>query len=390
MTTSLEPRLQESPAHSPARRVSQGNELTPVRSSLERFFFAWFFVLIPAVYALRLAVEYADSRALPYALQDRVKIASELALLVIFTLANTLLATVRPVISSLFSNGVVSKHKAGESELAETQATCEQSIDRLLNHGARMVGASIVAFATFCYYVARMGGLVALVPTGSVLTVLDVLLYFLPTLCYAYFVGIVAWKLCVTSWFFQSFPERYSVAPRFLHPDGACGLVPVGDLCVTMMYVAVIPTALSALFLLAHFAPQGFAAYLTPNDTLLFGFTPAILGVGALGLIMGFLPLFRFHLAIIKHRDEWTQELKGLAERIIAEKARIFRPPEGVGEPPIDAVLKTVTELQLHYEASRKVRMWPVDGGLVARIWGSVVLVSGQLLAFIETVRKLS
>jgi hypothetical protein len=81
---------------------------------------------------------------------------------------------------------------------------------------------------------------------------------------------------------------------------------------------------------------------------------------------------------------------EGLAERIIAEKTRIFRPLDDLGEPPIDGVLKTVAELQSHYEASRKVRMWPVDGGLVARIWGSVALVSGQLLAFIETVRKIA
>ncbi len=371
-------------------RVSQRDDLTPVRSSVERFFFAWFFVLIPALYTLRLGVQYADSRAFPYALHDRVKIVSELALLVILILANILLASLSPTIASLFSNGVVSRHAAGEGELAETQATCERSIDRLLNHGARIVIASLVAFATFCYYVVRMGGLSALVPTGSALRVLDVLLYFVPTVCYAYFVGVIAWKLCVISWFFRSFPERYAVVPRFLHPDGACGLLPVGDLCLSMMYVAVIPTALSAVFLLAHFAPQGFAAYLTPNDTLLFGFTPVILVAGALGLIIGCLPLFRFHLAIIKHRDEWTQELKALAERIIAEKAKIFRPPDGAGEPPIDAVLKTVTELQSHYEASRKVRMWPVDGGLVAQIWGSVALVSGQLLAFIETVRKIS
>ena len=82
--------------------------------------------------------------------------------------------------------------------------------------------------------------------------------------------------------------------------------------------------------------------------------------------------------------------MKVLAERIIAEKAKILRPPEDLREPPIDTVLKTLTELQSHYEASRKVRMWPVDGGLVARIWGSVALVSGQLMAFIEIVRKIS
>lgn len=373
-----------------AMREDYVTQLVPVRSSVERFFLAWFFVLIPAMYTFRLAVEYAESRTLPLALHDGVKIASEFALLIVFTLANTLLATLNPTIVSLFLNGVVSTLGAGDDGLSETLASCERSIDSRLNHDARIVVGSFVAFATFCYYVARMRGLATLVPTGSLLRLLDVVLYFGPTVCYAYFVGIIAWKLSVTSLFFQSFPEQYAVVPRFLHPDGACGLLPVGDLCLRMMYVAVIPTALSAFFLLAHFAPQRFPAYLTPNETLLFGFTPLILGGGVIGLVIGFVPLFRFHLAIIKYRHEWTWQQRGLAERIIAEKARIFRSSENLGESSIDAVPKTVTELQSQYEASRKVRMWPVDGGLVARIWGSVALVSGQLLAFIETARKIT
>lgn len=368
--------------------ASAHNDLIPVRNSVERFFFAWFFVLIPTVYTLRLTLEYAESGTLPYALLDLAKIASELALIIVLTLANTFLATVSPTIASLFSNGVVSRHTGGDGELLETQATCKQTIDRLLNHDVRIVVAAIVAFATLYYYVTRMEGLI---PTGSILNVLDVVLYFVPTVFYTYFVGIVVWKLFVTSLFFQSFPERYALVPRFLHPDGACGLLPLGELCLRMMYVAVIPTVLSGLFLLSHFvAPQGIAGYVTPNRTLLFGFMPLILGVGIMGLVIGFLPLFRFHLAVIKYRHEWTEQLKPLAERIIVEKAKILRPVDDLREQPIDTVLKTLTELQTHYEASRKVRMWPVDGGLVARIWGSVALLSGQLVAFIEIVRKIS
>jgi hypothetical protein len=371
--------------------ASVRSELVPVRNSVERFFFAWFFVLIPGVYTLRLTLQYAESRTLPYAFLDLVKIAAELAFLILLTLANTFLATVRPTIASLFSNGVVSRQTGGDSELLETQATCEQTIDRLLNHDARILVAGIVAFITLYYYVTRMGGLSVLVPTGALLNFLDVMLYFVPTVCYTYFIGIVVWKLLVTSLFFQSFPERYALVPRFLHPDGACGLLPLGDLCLRMMYVAVIPTVLSSLFLLSQFiALQGIAGYITPNKTLLFGFTPLILGVGIIGLVIGFLPLFRFHLAIIKYRHEWTEQLKALAERIIAEKAKMLRPPEDLKDEPIDTVLKTLTELQSYYEASRKVRMWPVDRGLIARIWGSVALLGGQLVAFIEIVRKIS
>jgi hypothetical protein len=364
-------------------------ELLPVRNSAERFFFAWFFVLIPAVYIFRLTLEYVESGTLPYALRDLPKIAGESALLIFFTLANTFLATISPTISSLFSNGVVLRQTKGDGELLETQATCKQTLERLLNHNARILVAAIVALVTLYYYVTRMGGLSVFASTGSLLSFLDVMLYFLPTVFYTYFVGIVVWKLFVTSLFFQSFPERYALVPRFLHPDGACGLLPLGQLCLRMMYVAVIPTVLSGLFLLSSFTPGGIAEYVTPNTTLLFGFAPLILGVGIIGLIIGFLPLFRFHLAIIKHGHEWDEQLKALVERIIAEKAKILRPPENLREPPIDMLLKTLTELQSHYESSRKVRMWPVDRGMVARIWGSVALLSGQLVAFIEIVHKL-
>ena len=168
---------------------------------------------------------------MPYTLSDHVKIASELALLIALTLANTLLATIRPTIVSLLLNGVVSGHTAGSGDRSKTQSTCEGRIDRLLNHEGRILSGAIVASATLYYYVARTQGLTILTEAGSFLRILDVVLYFVPTTCYAYFVGIIVWKMFVTSFFFQSFPERYTVVPRFLHPDGACGLLPVGDLC---------------------------------------------------------------------------------------------------------------------------------------------------------------
>ena len=366
------------------------NHLVPVRNRVERFFLDWFLLLVPGVYALRMTVQYAESGRLPYALLDTVKMAAELAILIALTLANQWLATIGPTISSLFSNGVAAARTEEASELDTIQGQCAQTLERQLNHSVRIVIALIMAFATLYYYVRRMGGLAVFDRSSSALQILDVILYFLPTVCYAYFVGTVTWRLFVTSWFFLRFPDRYALTPRFLHPDGACGLLPLGDLCLRMMYVAVIPTVISALFLLAHFAPDGIAGYLAANTTLLYGFTPLILSVGIIGLVIGFLPLFRFHLTLIRHQDEWTAQLAVLADRIITEKARIMTPSEDSTALPLDVVLNTITGLQSHYEASRRVRMWPVDTGQVTRIWGSVALVSGQLLAFAEAVRTIS
>jgi hypothetical protein len=362
--------------------------LIPVRSPIEQLFLSWFFVLFAAAYALRLAVQYVDSSELPGALLDTVKIASELAILIFFTLANQFLASIGSTIASLFTNGVVSAQTEDSSQLARIQVQSERALDRLLNHPARRLPAAIMAMGSLYYYVQRMDELNVLDWVRSVLRLFDIILYFVPTVCYAYFIGTVLWKLFATSWFFQRFPWQYGLTPRFLHPDGAGGLLPLGDLCLRMMYVAVIPTVLSAVFLLAYFVPSGALGYLLANKMLLFGFTPLILGVGVIGLVIGFLPLFKFHLTILTFRKEWTNQLKGLADRIVVEKARILRSSDDLDPKRLGERLHLVGELQSLYDASRKVRMWPVDGAQVIRIWGSVALVGGQLLGFMETVRQ--
>ena len=362
-------------------------QLVAVRSPIERFFLSWFFLLVPGAYALRLAVQYVDSGELPGALLDTVKIASELAILIFFTFANQFLASTSSTIASLFANGVVSPRTEDTTQLARIQVQSERTLDRLLNHPARIAPAAIVAMGSLYYYAQRMNGLNVLSWDRSVWRMLDIFLYFVPTVCYAYFIGTVLWKLFATSWFFQRFPRRYGVTPKFMHPDGACGFLPLGDLCLRMMYVAVIPTVLSAVFLLAYFVPSGAFGYLVANDTLLFRFTPLILGLGVIGLVIGFLPILEFHVTILTSRSELTSQLQRLADRIIAEKARILR-LDDLDEKRLDERLKTVGELQSFYDASQKVRLWPVDGAQVVRIWSAVAFVSSQLLGFMGTIRK--
>jgi len=365
-------------------------ELSPVRNRVERLFLTWFFVIIPVIYVLRLAVQYAAYGELPYALGDTVKIASEVALLILFTFANSFLVTVAQALKALFSNGVVAHSTEDDREISILQAASERALDRQLNHGARVVFAGALALVSFYYYETRLGGWSALAPGLSVLRAFDLLLYSLPTVGYTYFVGIVFWKLFASSLFFQSFPERYRVIPRVLHPDGACGCLPIGDLCVSMMQVAVAPTVLSALLLIAYLVPRGFLGYFTANRTLLTGFIPLILGAGVVGLMMGFLPLFKFHLSIMSHRQQWSEQLHGLAERIVAERVKVLNPADAADDTSLDAVTKRIAQLQSQYETLRKIPLWPTDGRLVARIWASVGVIGAQLLGFIETVRRFS
>jgi hypothetical protein len=199
---------------------------------------------------------------------------------------------------------------AGEGELSQTQATCEWAIDRRLNHDARILVASIVAVCNFlllrrkdgrshdtrtdglpaegigCRTVLRADGLLRIFCRNNRLETVRNKLVF----------SVLPWAVRDSSpiltprWRLRSPASRRSVPKndvRSCHSNRAVWSFPSCPLCASRI-----------------------CGYLTPNDTLLFGFTPLILGGGVIGLVIGFLPLFRFHLVINKYRDEWTWELK--------------------------------------------------------------------------------
>lgn len=368
-----------------------GKGLVAVRNRIERLFFRYFYLIIPVTYALRVALEYADSQTLPLALRDSVKSLSELAVLTVFALANALFSELRPTIASLLANGVIARQALRESDSRDSSTSYEQALDTLLNHRARILIGTMAALATLGYYVIRIGGASAFLNTTGGFGFFDLVLYVVPSSCYAYFLGVVAWKVIATSLFFQRFPNHYSVVPRFLHPDRAAGLLPIGNLCLQLMYIAVVPTLLSATIILASFfARFGMAKYLIPNRVL-FGFIPPVLLLGLGGLILGFLPLFRFHLVMIGKRHEWIEQLAALAEKIITAKLQILEAPSESRPGGLETRLKTLSDFESYYNAAGKVHMWPVDTGVLARIWGSFVLLAGQvagLLALIRTISK--
>ena len=75
----------------------------------------------------------------------------------------------------------------------------------------------------------------------------------------------------------------------------------------------------------------------------------------------------------------------------MVEKAKILRSSNDLDQMRIDEPLKVIGELQItlrREQEGKKVRMWPVDGGQLARIWGPVALVSSQVPGFLEAIRK--
>jgi hypothetical protein len=131
------------------------------------------------------------------------------------------------------------------------------------------------------------------------------------------------------------------------------------------------------------------AKYFVPNSVL-FGFIPMVLLLGLGGLTLGFLPLFRFHVAMTSRRYETIEQLAALAEKIIAAKLQILEAPSESRLEGLEARLKTLSDLESYYDAARKVHMWPVNTSVLARIWGSFILLAGQVAGLLELIRTVS
>ena len=238
----------------------------------------------------------------------------------------------------------------------------------------------------------RIGGISELFTRASfTLSYIDLLLYIFPSVAYAYFAGIVVWKLSVTSIVLQSVPKTFKVNVIFGHPDGAGGLLPIGKLCLQMICVTVVPTILSALILLAPIvASAAVSPYIVANDILLFGFSPLILFAGIIGSILGLAPLFKFHQVMLEHKIEMTEVLNQVSVKIIALKKAVVEMPRSAKQETMDDLLREITALESFYEAHQNINTWPINKQVLVSIWGTQVFLLGQVAALWNWIAKVA
>jgi hypothetical protein len=366
-----------------AAGASQAEQLPIVtRSAVERFFLRTFFVLIPAVYLGRAVLQYLDVQTMPPALLDFIKIASELAIMIALALSALHFGFLPHALHELFRSHALSARVASDVDVTE-EAFLRQ-LDAQLNHRYRVLVGIFAALLVFGYYALRIGGFGQLYARGAMsLAYVDLLLYILPAVAYAYFLGIVIWKLSVVGSAFRSMPALFDVNVRFGHPDGVGGLLPVGVSCLYIVLIAIVPTALSAVILLAPFvAPSGVLPYVRANEVALFGFAPLVLCLSLAGCAVGLAPLFRFHAVMLAERPRLDEMRGRIAGRIVELRDRLAGGDgeESTAVPP-ERRITELAALERLYAVQEHVGTWPVSARVLAAIWAAIAFVGGQIVA---------
>ncbi len=279
------------------------------------------------------------------------------------------------MIPQLFSHKiVVGKASSSATEVMSSKEFMER-VEYWLNHPRRRLIGLLPVITIAIYYILTTELSRFLQPN---IFLRAIPLYLLPLALYAYFAGVVLWKVGGISVSLSFLPKYFNVNVQFAHPDKAGGLLPIGLLSLKMLYIPLVPMILSGVML---FSPYLKILQHIPdiyNRFLIYRFCPFILGAGIVGSIIALWPVFRFHKLMTVMKYDMMDQLSHVSERIVTLKSQILT--NQISEN-IDDVMKEITTLEEFYRSSRSINTWPLNKNTVAQIWMSQTFLVSQILA---------
>lgn len=367
--------------------------LLKIYDKIENFFFGWCAIIVVFVYFLRSGISYLVVGVVPNYFIYPVRISTEIALIVAIIISNSLFSKVNFLLQTLFVEKAIIPKKGTPSVLEKSFLT---NLNTWLNHPLRILVGLVSALVVFVYYIVRYSEEGRpLFESNIIWAIINDILFLAPVL-YAYFVGVVVWRIFIISSFVQRIPQKFDVCVRFGHPDTAGGLLPIGTLSLNMIYVTIIPTVLSTFFLLTPFLARlfpssAFIARMIPQSTLYYKFVPVILGAGILGNILSLAPIFSFHKVMQKGQINSVKFLSKISSRIIELKMYIINKEQETNEihPSLEIINKNISILEDFYTNHRNINTWPINRRIWTKILGTQFLILGQVLAVIEMLTKL-
>ncbi len=208
-----------------------------------------------------------------------------------------------------------------------------------------------------------------------------------------YFVGLMTWKACVIAYFINRLGEQFELKIQSNHPDQCGGLKPLGNLCLVIALLLLVPSI--------YYSIWGFITAITQNPSLAVFNTWAtpfriILFVLILtSLLLFFQPLQSIHQQMARRRQEIQNELDRLSQIMdetmltLRLQAPLLTPQEGAQK------LDALKFMQQVYAENQIIPTWPFEWKILLRYFSaqaipllSLIGTSGPLVQTIQTLVK--
>ena len=174
-----------------------------------------------------------------------------------------------------------------------------------------------------------------------------------------YLLGGMLWRVCIIAAYTSKHGGYFRIIAQPNHPDRTGGLKPLGDLCLTVALLVLVP----AIYL----SVWGFAATFIKTDAEIYTqlwsglFRQWLILLSLLALFSFLQPLYNVHLQMQKRRREIMAELNVLTQRIddlseeLRTKAHTFAPKDGEEKLEELAFMKKV------YLENSQIPTWPIE-----------------------------
>lgn len=186
-----------------------------------------------------------------------------------------------------------------------------------------------------------------------------------------FLVGNWIFEIIITARIINHAPKYFDLEIMPSHPDKCGGLKIVGDLCLKMVYVVLIPTLFIGFWLVVSINPPEMQT-LVPDYVLSGDFrTPvkaALVLLVASGIVVFFWPLYTVHRRMLDERADLGQVLDNIAHRIQELNRELMSDPDTIAiEDNRKRTLSDIESLKELFQHFRKVPTWPFDRSVLIK-----------------------
>ncbi|MBE7382765.1 MAG: hypothetical protein F6J95_015290 [Leptolyngbya sp. SIO1E4] len=375
------------PQESRASRIngsepSAASMLDFVRDPLERFFFKTYILIIPTIHILRIYFEYNQFSKPPEDLLDEIKILVEVFILIFITLFNYFCEETPTQLLQLFTGDkqIISCRNTFLDKPSKTRFF--KRFDAQLNSNRRIALGILAAFATLTYYVLRVGGVSRIFEANSFSFYYYFFSYMIPAVVYSYFIGIALWKVAVSINRIQSIPKVFSVVAEFGHPDGANGLLSIGQISLKLIYIFIAPTIISAFIIISPLLRSLIGESIPiAEQSVVFNFSGFILIFALVGNLAVAWLVLEYHYVLVSQRNVIISQLNELSSEIISLKAKVFSLVKDNQKEKLKEHIEQIDILENLYQRMSAINLWPFNKQSLLKAWATQAFLISQLTA---------
>jgi hypothetical protein len=312
---------------------------------------------------------------------DPLRLPAILVVIVDLFIMRVLFSRVPEAYRSIWAQGLIRAAKDSVSVEVSMARFLHQFEDTLNSRWSWLAGL-FFAFGTF---LVTLGGLALLGVYQGPSTASQLIFYFFFTRLgfigplLGLIIGLLVWRVAIIALYIHRFGKKYELNLIIGHPDKSGGLKPLGDLCLLIAFLLLVPAIYLSFWgiVITNYQIEGTEFYARVWSDV---FRKLLILLSGSAFILFLQPLYSVHLQMKKREKELRGELERLSKKIGKLTSEIWAHAE-TGEPAQGIEkMKSLEFMEDVYQKNRRIPTWPLD-------WGSIwKFVGGQAVPLLTLI----